>query len=91
MSVYVDTEAAHGWQLRGRNIRSCHMIADTQEELHAMAERIGLKRSWFQAKSSPHYDLMPEWRRSALRHGAIWLRRPAFVAKLRELRGAGWP
>jgi hypothetical protein len=32
------------------------MLADTLEELHAMAEEIGLKRAWFQAHPlHPHY------------------------------------
>lgn len=35
-----------------------HMISDSsEEELHEFAEKIGLKRHWFRAKSFPHYDL----------------------------------
>lgn len=40
------------------------------EELHAFAARIGLRRSWFQPRSVPHYDLSPGKREQALRAGA---------------------
>lgn len=54
------------------NHRWCHMWADTPEELHALAARIGLRRSWFQEHSRlPHYDLTPGRRRAALAAGAI--------------------
>jgi len=53
MTIYVD-EPLLDW--RGK----CwsHMVADTQLELHAFAEQLGLKRKWFQAhKTHPHYDI----------------------------------
>ena len=34
-----------------------HLVADTVHELHLFARSIGLKRSWFQDKQIPHYDL----------------------------------
>ncbi|RYG35903.1 DUF4031 domain-containing protein [bacterium] len=49
----------------------CHMTADTLEELHEMAERIGMKREWFQDKRRPHYDLPPSTRALAVQQGAI--------------------
>lgn len=51
----------------------CHMTCDGDiEELHALAEKIGLKRQWFQSKSStPHYDLTPTYREKALQAGAV--------------------
>jgi hypothetical protein len=53
MAVYVD-EARYPF---GRMLM-CHMLADTPDELHAMADRIGVKRKWFQRKASaPHYDI----------------------------------
>jgi hypothetical protein len=67
MAVYIDKLRDWGWRLGP----SCHMIADGNEELHAFAKRIGLKREWFQRKSSyPHYDLTAARRIAALRLGA---------------------
>lgn len=86
MSVYVDTLASRGWVLRGRRSKSCHLIADTLDELHDMAARVGMRREWFQSFSSPHYDLTPSRRARAVALGAVELDRVAFVAKLRELR-----
>lgn len=51
----------------------CHMTADTLTELHAFAQHIGLKRSWFQPRppaSTPHYDLTPGKRAQAIKNGA---------------------
>ena len=54
----------------------CHMVADTLEELHAMAGQIGMKREWFQdapKASHPHYDLNEHRRALALELGAVYL------------------
>lgn len=51
---------------------SCHMFARLAdaEELHNVAARIGLKRSWFQGdKDGGHYDLTPRMRKAALKEG----------------------
>lgn len=48
----------------------CHLLADTVEELHAMAERIGLRRDWFQSHGMPHYDICREKRQLAISAGA---------------------
>jgi hypothetical protein len=50
-----------------------------------------LRPEWYQAKSSPHFDLTADARAFAIIHGAIELDRRAFVAKIRELRAKGWP
>lgn len=73
MSVYVDDGFVEGdwsfWTGGG------HMQADTLEELHAMADRLGLKRSWFQSKPGKpwhdHYDLTRAKRDLAIRLGAV--------------------
>jgi hypothetical protein len=66
MTVYVDAVFIP----YGR-MKMCHMIADTEDELHAMADKIGLKREWFQGGSKPHYDVSKGKRIEAIRHGAI--------------------
>lgn len=49
----------------------CHMVADSLDELHEMAERIGL-RKWFQDKARyPHYDVSKSKRAMAVYFGAI--------------------
>lgn len=73
MSVYVDPlfktrGAGRRWPFK----EACHMFADSLDELHAMAARIGLKRQWFQNKDRlPHYDLTASKRGLAVYHGAI--------------------
>lgn len=51
---------------------SCHLTTDGSiDELHAFAQRIGLKREWFQDHGLvPHYDLTPRMRERALQTGA---------------------
>ena len=71
MSVYVD-DAVTLW--RGR--RWAHLMADTLDELHAMAARLGMPRRAFQDKSSgAHYDLTEELREQALQFGAVAISR----------------
>ena len=64
-----------------------HMLADTEEELHAMAAKIGLKRGWFQPLSTPHYDVSQTKRREALDNGAVEIGNHDLVALIRRLRG----
>lgn len=92
MSVYVDNLQNWGQSRTWRLGASCHMIADTLDELHEMADSIGMKRAWFQAKAStPHYDLTASRRDKAVKLGATVLDRAAFVAKLQEIRAASRP
>jgi hypothetical protein len=89
MSAYMDPVAGHGWRLRGRLVRSCHLIADTLEELHAVAAAAGLRKEWFQKPpkaSVPHYDLTESRREAAIAAGAIALERREFVAQLQRIR-----
>jgi hypothetical protein len=72
MSVYVDPIAPYGQSATWRWHESCHMYADTVEELHAMADKLGLKRAWFQTPNRlPHYDLTRSKRRQAVKLGAV--------------------
>ncbi len=82
MSVYVD-DAYHRF---GRMLM-CHLIGDTEEELHAMADRIGVARRWFQAKAStPHYDICIAKRKLAVEAGAVEVTRRELVTRVRSLR-----
>lgn len=62
MSVYVDDMKAKF----GRMIM-CHMAADTEQELHAMADKIGVARKWYQGD---HYDVCLAMRAKAVEFGA---------------------
>ena len=71
MSVYVD-DAVTLW----RGQRWAHLMADTLDELHAMAARLGMPRRAFQDKrSGAHYDVNEALREEALRLGAIAISR----------------
>ncbi|MFN2412600.1 MAG: DUF4031 domain-containing protein [Pyrinomonadaceae bacterium] len=82
MAVYVDKLSDWGW----KHGLSCHLIADSGNELIEFAVSIGLRPEWFQQKSSPHFDLTAEARQAAVIAGAVELDRRAFVTKLREIR-----
>jgi hypothetical protein len=58
----------------GNGKKSCHMYADSIPELIAFAERLGLKRIWFQAEHGGHFDLTPPKRAQAIRLGATTIR-----------------
>ena len=82
MAVYVDNMRDYGW----RHGPSCHLIGDSVEELIEFAVNLGMRREWFQPKSSPHFDLTADGREIAVQNGAIELNQREFVAKLREIR-----
>lgn len=63
MAVYVDSMRAN----YGRMVM-CHMLADTEDELHAMAASIGVARRWYQGD---HYDISLGKRAAAVKLGAI--------------------
>ncbi len=79
MTVYVDDmyKLSMG---KYRRMKMSHMIADTEEELHAMARRIGVARRWYQGD---HYDICMSKRQLAVEYGAkeITLRELAMKAK----------
>lgn len=85
MTVYVDNmEAAYQPGHRpGRTYVMCHMIGDTDEELHAMADKIGVARKWHQGD---HYDIAKSKRALAVANGAVELdmRTLAAMAMLRR-------
>ncbi|HTG26080.1 MAG TPA: DUF4031 domain-containing protein [Reyranella sp.] len=69
MSVYVDDmEAPFG------RMKMCHMVADTREELLAMADTIGVARKWIQKPEGHpvevHFDIALSKRALAIAAGA---------------------
>lgn len=90
MTVYVDPVQSYP----GKG-QWCHMASDSDDlaELHGMASRIGLQRSWFQNKPThPHYDLRPSKRLLAVRAGAVEVTAVELVKKCSLLfRGATTP
>lgn len=87
MTVYVDVLMNHGWKLRGHPTKNCHMFTDGDiEELHEMAEAIGMKRSWFQDKRIKHYDLRASRRQKAIKLGAVEVSRREAVKIWRKLK-----
>lgn len=73
MAVYVDDMHLTQMGQFGR-MKMCHMIADTDHELHAMAARIGVDRCWWQSPektSGSHYDIAMRKRALAVSYGAV--------------------
>lgn len=60
-----------------------HMMADTLEELHSMADQIGVARRWFQGG---HYDVTQTKKLEALRRGAVECTTREMVSLRRRLR-----
>ncbi|CAH0532129.1 hypothetical protein UAM5_00012 [Ralstonia phage UAM5] len=90
MTVYVDDMHTTDLGRLGR-MKMCHMIADTDEELHAMADRIGVARRWFQKPGTPrrHYDIAMSKRALAVAAGAveITMRQAAAMVARRRVTG----
>lgn len=87
MAVYVDNmRAAYGRMVM------CHMIADTDEELLAMADRIGVQRRWHQHAGSArsHFDIALSKRALAVAAGAqeITWRELACMTRYRQVNGS---
>ncbi|ETR75057.1 hypothetical protein X566_20050 [Afipia sp. P52-10] len=84
MTVYVDDMRA-----RFGRMTMCHMIADSDDELHAMADLIGVKRKWHQAPPAhdSHYDIALSKRAKAVAAGAveITLRQCAAMSAYRRM------
>jgi hypothetical protein len=75
----------------------CHMLADTDAELHAMADRIGVARRWWQSPemtSGSHYDIALSKRALAVQAGAIeitWRQASAMNVRRRVSGELGQP
>ncbi len=90
MAVYVDDwrQKATLGPVEGR---WSHLLADSEEELHQFADRLGLRRAWFQRhRRHPalnHYDVTEETRERAVALGAVPLtwREAARMLRARRL------
>jgi hypothetical protein len=85
VSVYVDELRGYATEdikqpARRYGRQWCHLTADTEDELHAFAARLGLRRAWFQPSKRKggafhwylsHYDLVSSKRALAVRLGAV--------------------
>ena len=70
MSCYVDTVRSYP-DAGLRHTEFCHLLADTREELHRMADLVGMPRRFFQEHPWRwHYDLPEPLRARAIEHGA---------------------
>jgi hypothetical protein len=85
MAVFVDDMRAP----YGRMIM-CHLLADTDEELHAMAAKIGVARRWHQKAGTPHshYDICLSKRAIAVSLGAKEIDRRGVSEIIRRKRTA---
>lgn len=76
MTVFVDD-----MKNRYGRMLMCHMGAETVDELHAMADRIGVDRRHFQGD---HYDICQKMRRLAIAAGAVEITRRQMVRLVRH-------
>lgn len=85
MTVYVDD-----FNAPYRRMVMVHMIADTDEELHAMADKIGVQRRWWQAPPhDSHYDICQTKKALAIKAGAVAIgyRQLAKMNRRRKVEG----
>lgn len=88
MAVYIDPLMACVSNDQWRWDQSCHMWADSEAELHTFANRLGLRREWYQDKTEfKHYDLTARRRVKAVALGAVEVTRKELVTEIRKRRG----
>lgn len=85
MAVYLDD-----FRVRWRGREWSHLTADSTDELHAFAERLGVPRRGFHHNAErpwkDHYDIPEALRETALSLGAKHIDRREAVARLRAKR-----
>lgn len=83
MGVYVDQA-----RISYRGMKMSHMVADTEAELHAMADKLGIRREWFHLsnKGVPHYNICEANRLRAVSLGAKLVARKELVTLTRGQR-----
>jgi Protein of unknown function (DUF4031) len=90
VSVYVDDSRIPA-RVGRLTARWSHLLADSPQELHGFAERLGLRRDWFQdlPHGRWHYDVTESKRVEAIRLGAtpITWRQAADIIRARHAGG----
>ena len=83
MAVYVDDMAA-----RYGRMTMFHMIADSRDELLAMADKIGVQRKWIQKPGThqEHFDVCQAKRAKAVAAGAVEITWRDLALKCRDRR-----
>ncbi len=83
--IYVDDMHLTSMGGFGR-MKMSHMLGDSEDELHAMADRIGVARKWYQGD---HYDIAMSKRALAVAAGAVevTLRQMAKMSYIRRRTG----
>ena len=88
MSCYVDVLKSYP-DAGLRFTEFCHLLADEREELHQMADRIGMPRRFFQDHPWRwHYDLPAHLREAALQFGALPISTQTVASMLKARRAA---
>lgn len=85
MSVYVDDPV-----YKFGRMKMCHMVADSHEELVAMADKIGVSRRWIQSEGTrrEHFDVCMSKRLEAVKAGA-WQVPASELVRHMHRRGCG--
>lgn len=87
MTVYVNN-----FRFVYRGMRRCYLLADTDDELHAMADRIGVPMAWHQwvGSDGSHYVIARSMRQLAIQYGAVPIscRQAAMMVANRRKTGA---
>lgn len=87
MTVYVDALLPCVPNRHWRYHKSCHLIADTKDELLEFADLLGLSWRWIQTGSRiVHFDLTENKRAAAVRLGAVEIDQRTFVSKMKGAR-----
>lgn len=104
MTVYVDNVRIKASVGPYKDRSWCHLLTDdpTMNELHALAQRIGLQRSWFQPPKPlradrpipwwrGHYDVTEAKRKEAVLAGAIEIHFVEWSEKIAGFKAALTP
>ncbi len=88
MAVYVDD---HRSPRPGRFQGWSHLAADSDEELHVFATKIGLKREWFRPHViMNHYDVSERKRVEAIKAGAVPMTAMDLARRV-DAKDGSWP